>query len=597
MKKILFIPATISLILIATSSWSTNYYASTTGSAGNAGTLASPWSILRALNDHNTYSGYTLPGPGDTLWIRGGTYSLGSASEWCQPQILGTAGNPLIIRNYNNERVTFSCEGGFGAGSSHYTWWWGIEFTGTSSQNLNQAGASGVQTSGMYQRWINCIVHDATGAGFADWGDAPGNHITGCLVYYNGRVNAYDTKTAHNYGIYAQTHFTTSSPPYGYDPAGTVKSKYYRDNIWWNNFGQFQLHLYTSGDASSGDAAYAAVDSFFISRNVIFSYSQTPTLINDWGATDRGIRGLTVDSCMWWSSTNMGYLQDLLKQGEMAPQGATIRGNYFMRGRVAWVTGKGTGTITGNTFYGRWPAINNGDTPLGSSELPGNTFYCSGDESPPSPTGTKTFLYQNQYEPRRANLIIYNFNQYNSVKVKMTPIYANGDTVQLRDVQNYWTIATTQIVANDSIAVPCNLTAISTPLSVPTGGIPDVYPQHSDSRFNAFVVYKIGWGTPEGQKTAVDNDAHLPREYSLHQNYPNPFNPDTKIEFGLPTTAHVTLEVFDALGRKVAILESSTLGAGFYTRRWSAAGFPSGVYLYRMRAGNFTEVKKMLLAK
>jgi hypothetical protein len=107
------------------------------------------------------------------------------------------------------------------------------------------------------------------------------------------------------------------------------------------------------------------------------------------------------------------------------------------------------------------------------------------------------FLYQNPYESKRANLIIYNWDEHDSVKVKMTPIYSNGDTLQLRDVQNYWTIARIKIVTSDSISVPCNLTAISTPLSVPTGGIPDEYPQHTDSRFNVFVVYKSGAGGGE----------------------------------------------------------------------------------------------------
>jgi hypothetical protein len=101
----------------------------------------------------------------------------------------------------------------------------------------------------------------------------------------------------------------------------------------------------------------------------------------------------------------------------------------------------------------------------------------------------------------------------------------------------------------------------------------------------------------EASKTALDQDAGIPTDYLLRQNYPNPFNPETKIVFGLPTRAYVAIKIFDALGREVATLESSTLDSGFHSRMWSAKGLPSGVYFYRMQAGNFSEVKKMILTK
>jgi hypothetical protein len=101
----------------------------------------------------------------------------------------------------------------------------------------------------------------------------------------------------------------------------------------------------------------------------------------------------------------------------------------------------------------------------------------------------------------------------------------------------------------------------------------------------------------EASKTTVDQDGSIPRDYFVHQNYPNPFNPDTKIEFGLPATAYVVIKVFDALGREVATLENSTLVRGYYTRTWTPTALPSGMYFCRIQAGDFIEVKKMILMK
>jgi len=89
----------------------------------------------------------------------------------------------------------------------------------------------------------------------------------------------------------------------------------------------------------------------------------------------------------------------------------------------------------------------------------------------------------------------------------------------------------------------------------------------------------------------------LPDEFSLSQNYPNPFNPATDISFSLPTPSNVTLEVFNVLGQRVAILADGAYAAGRHTVTWNATGNSSGIYFYRLRADGFVETKKMLLLK
>ncbi len=93
-------------------------------------------------------------------------------------------------------------------------------------------------------------------------------------------------------------------------------------------------------------------------------------------------------------------------------------------------------------------------------------------------------------------------------------------------------------------------------------------------------------------------DSDLPTELRLEQNYPNPFNPTTNIEFSLPKRMDVKLEVFNSLGRRVAILVDEARPAGFHTIRFDASSLSSGMYFYRLFSnGNVVTTKKMILIK
>lgn len=89
----------------------------------------------------------------------------------------------------------------------------------------------------------------------------------------------------------------------------------------------------------------------------------------------------------------------------------------------------------------------------------------------------------------------------------------------------------------------------------------------------------------------------LPSEYKLAQNYPNPFNPSTTIEFSIPVSGHVTLKVYDALGKEVASILSDFRNAGNYSEQFIGTELTSGVYYYQLTSGNFKETKKFMLIK
>jgi hypothetical protein len=93
------------------------------------------------------------------------------------------------------------------------------------------------------------------------------------------------------------------------------------------------------------------------------------------------------------------------------------------------------------------------------------------------------------------------------------------------------------------------------------------------------------------------NFSELPASFKLNQNYPNPFNPSTTISFEMPKADLVELKVFDMLGREVANLVSGLKQPGVYRIDFDASGLSSGVYVYRLKAGDFVESKKMTLLK
>jgi parallel beta-helix repeat protein len=96
--------------------------------------------------------------------------------------------------------------------------------------------------------------------------------------------------------------------------------------------------------------------------------------------------------------------------------------------------------------------------------------------------------------------------------------------------------------------------------------------------------------------TAVRPGA-LPQEFALRQNYPNPFNPSTTISYDIASRAHVLLKLYDLGGREVATLVDQDMDAGTYVAQWTMKDCASGVYFYRLSAGGFTGVKKLLLQK
>lgn len=109
------------------------------------------------------------------------------------------------------------------------------------------------------------------------------------------------------------------------------------------------------------------------------------------------------------------------------------------------------------------------------------------------------------------------------------------------------------------------------------------------------------WGSASAVVTVTGVDEELvglkPQTFELYSNYPNPFNPSTKIRYAISQSAFTTLKVYSMLGQEVATLINEEKTPGVYEVNFDATNLSSGTYLYKLQAGNFTEIKKMILIK
>ena len=104
------------------------------------------------------------------------------------------------------------------------------------------------------------------------------------------------------------------------------------------------------------------------------------------------------------------------------------------------------------------------------------------------------------------------------------------------------------------------------------------------------------------RKSVAEAEKRIPENYALFQNHPNPFNPETEIRFQLPEASRVILRIFNTVGQEIRTLANTQYEAGFHSVRWDSKdnggnSVSSGVYLYQLQAGNFTQVKKMSLLR
>lgn len=158
--------------------------------------------------------------------------------------------------------------------------------------------------------------------------------------------------------------------------------------------------------------------------------------------------------------------------------------------------------------------------------------------------------------------------------------------------------------ASDLIAAAAtNFTLFSVPISYISGETPDkciiqIAITSSNSFFHPgsyFIMDDLSLSSPT--KIGDQSLGSIPVAYEIFQNYPNPFNPVTHIRYGIPTASEVSIEVYNSLGQREAVLENKYQRAGYHVVDFDASRFPSGPYFYQIQAGSYQKVMKMMLIK
>jgi hypothetical protein len=461
------------------------FYAAPDGSPDGDGSWEHPWDLASAL------SGTYPVGPGDVIWLRGGTY-LGAFVS----RLIGSKDLPIMIRQYPGERATID---GNLTVKGTWTIYWGFEVV---NSDPNQGRENGIMVFGAHTKFINLIVHDSSGSGFGVWSEAPDSEVYGSIIYNNG-VDKF------NHGIYLQNQ---------------VGTKDIVDNIIFNQSG-LGIHGYSlPGEYLHG---------FHIEGNVSFNNGtlsqngpwpnilvggETPAerivLLNNYTYQRTAIPGLNVD---------LGYETSANKD-------LTVKDNYFMGGSpVFHIRNWDQITLTGNTFIGLANLVDfqlPGSNDPSISQWDNNTYFADGtttsfrfadqeltfpgwqqatnfDHNSPyvvsRPIGARIFVRPNIYEAGRAHIIVYNWDLQDTVDVDLSTVLKPGARYAIRNVQDYFGAPVAEGIY-DGLPTRLPMTGIQPPRPIRSASSE---PPVTGPEFNVFILTSTGSTIPSPTATTI----------------------------------------------------------------------------------------------
>jgi hypothetical protein len=437
-------------ILPALPASAAEFYAAPGAGSNGDGSIGNPWTLTTALGQPSAVHA------GDTIWLRGGTYSGTYHST-----LTGTASAPIIVRQYAGERATI--DGGNSGGmpilvvGGAYTWYWGFEVMSSDPNRISQQASSqpsdigrgeGVvidQTpgSGVGTKFINLALHD-TRQGVSFWKEAKDSEIYGCVVYYNGWQGPDD---GHGHGIYVQ------------NDTGTKRIV---DTVIAQQFGQ-GIHAYGSENAFLNNL-YLEGNTAFENGNLT-SYWQRNTLV---GGGSTANNPTLISNLLYYPNGPRPYTA--LKLGYSAPcANLTMSNNYVANNSEFQCTGM---AISGNTFYG---AI----VGLDESQFPDNTYLNH------RPATNAVFVRPNVHELGRANITVFNWTLQSSVDVDLTGIAYVGSTFQIRNAQDFFgSPVVSGTYAGGTVSIPMSGLSVSAPVGWTA-------PDPTGPEFNSFVLFSL----------------------------------------------------------------------------------------------------------
>lgn len=420
-------------------------YVAPNGVAGRDGSLANPIDLASALSAGGPAR------PGDTIWLRGGTYSGAFTST-----LNGTASAPITVRQYPGERATLDN----GATptlptlvvNGSWTTFWGFEIMNSNpTRFIDVSGrGTGLDVYGPNTKFINLVIHDAQN-GVGLWSSAVNAELYGSLIYNNG---IEWTDRGHGHSIYTQ------------NASGTKRLE---DNIMFNGF-SFGIHAYTQG---------GAIDNFVMDGNVSFNHGNLSSggrksnLLLGGGQVARN--PIITNNHLYNSPATGGRGADL-GYGTACASGR-VQNNVFVSDTALMFNCSAT-TLSGNHIYGGY------NFPAGTYSS--NTYYSA------RPAGSWVTVRPNRYEPGRGHIVIYNWARAGQVAVNLAQAgLAPGDGYEIKDAQNFYGPPVVNGVYNGgTVNVPMTSNVVALPI-----GNAHVTPQHTGLDFGVFVVLRTSGST------------------------------------------------------------------------------------------------------
>ncbi len=267
--------------------------------------------------------------------------------------------------------------------------------------------------------------------------------------------------------------------------------------------------------------------------------------------------------------------------------------------KFTFVAGKNTIKITPSWGYQNFAGIDlikNGVTPAAGQTVTGSDLIIAlrapdATSSIVTPMGEGAKWIPSLFKSvtlGTGGTITWTMNAKVSASYRLRIFYQNPGSSQTMQIKKGSTVLTSPALAGK---------ADSTGLDVMSGSFALSAGSHTITRSGAGANIDYVQLIKETVATGVEQQGDIPLVYTLEQNYPNPFNPSTTIKFTLPKTSNVTLTVFNILGQKVATLFDGPMNAGVQAVQFDATMLSSGVYIYRLEAGDFRSQKKMMLLK
>ena len=400
------------------------FHVSPRGTSAGTGSVDRPWDLATALAGADGRIG-----PGDTVWLREGTYPGSFRTE-----LAGKEGAPIVFRQYPSERATI--DGTLRADGS-YLVFWGFEILQSDFGTINTYG---LQANASHSRYVNLIIHDVGTQGVSFWNPGIDSELYGCIVYNTGSNENLD------HGVYV------------HNEAGT---KVLRDNVFFNNYAR-GIQVYASrrnplirGVHVEGNVAFnnGTISERSTRNNLLLS---APVLTEDMVAIDN----------LLFFSRDEGINIRLGNYDAAHNKNVVLRNNYAAGGEIglqmdhAWERAE----IENNTLVGRGTIVRTaGEELIASYSWSRNRFHRDprarawrhdgqaydfdgwrrrsglgeADEvvaAPPSETAV--FVRPNRYEGGRGTIVVYNWGGLADVPVDLGAILMTGDRYEVRNVQD-----------------------------------------------------------------------------------------------------------------------------------------------------------------